>query len=119
MSEIENRLLYDKAMKIWHKVEIKEQEECWPWLGATSTDGYGTQTVLGGFKARAHRVVYELYYDDSPGDFYILHTCDNRLCCNPRHLYKGTQADNIKDMDDRGRRISEERRNTPKYGWLK
>ena len=33
----------------------------------------------------------------------VLHVCDNALCCNPNHLYLGTQIDNIKDRDMKGR----------------
>lgn len=38
------------------------------------------------------------------GKLNVLHRCDNRGCCNPEHLFKGTQADNIHDMDAKGRR---------------
>jgi DNA invertase Pin-like site-specific DNA recombinase len=34
----------------------------------------------------------------------VLHHCDTRNCINPEHLFLGTQADNIADMDAKGRR---------------
>lgn len=34
---------------------------------------------------------------------YVCHTCDNRICCNPAHLYVGTAASNTRDMMVRGR----------------
>ena len=33
----------------------------------------------------------------------ICHTCDNRLCCNPAHLFVGSSSDNIVDMWRKGR----------------
>jgi hypothetical protein len=34
---------------------------------------------------------------------FVLHKCDVPHCVNPDHLYLGTQAQNVKDMIDRGR----------------
>lgn len=46
---------------------------------------------------------YELYIGDIPQGYKVLHKCDNPLCVNPNHLFIGTQLDNIKDRDMKGR----------------
>jgi hypothetical protein len=63
----------------------------------------------------AHRVAWELTHGPIPdGEGHhgtvVMHTCDNRLCCNPAHLRLGTQADNVRDMDAKGRRVAVFRR---------
>jgi len=52
---------------------------------------------------RAHRLVYHCYIDDVLPYELILHTCDNRKCLNPKHLYKGTAGQNTRDMMRRKR----------------
>lgn len=52
----------------------------------------------------AHRLSYEAHYGPIPDEMYVLHRCDVRACCEPTHLFIGTQADNIADMDSKGRR---------------
>jgi hypothetical protein len=78
-------------------------DECWPWTGPRAVTGYG---ILRHEKVPylAHRVAYAIKYGD-PCNLYVLHKCDNPPCCNPRHLFKGTQADNIADMVAKGRYI--------------
>lgn len=52
----------------------------------------------------AHRAAWELANNTTvPDGMYVLHSCDTRLCCNPRHLRPGTQAQNIKQAYERGR----------------
>jgi len=99
----------------WSKVDRSAGEDgCWPWLYSTTGSGYG-QVNMGrnqGPSLRAHRVAYTLHYGSIPDlpngkkhGSCILHTCDNRLCCNPKHLVAGTQADNIADMKRKGRLV--------------
>lgn len=80
---------------------------CWIWQGAPSpgtkkgTGGYG-RIMIAGVQMRAHRVAYEIW-NGAPGDLFVLHTCDVRMCVNPEHLFLGTHLDNMRDMAAKGR----------------
>lgn len=54
----------------------------------------------------AHRIAYELLVGPIPESMFLLHSCDNRSCCNPAHMRPGTNAENMQDMVDRGRAAS-------------
>jgi hypothetical protein len=47
----------------------------------------------------AHRWAYTHFIGNIPKGMVVMHTCDNRICCNPHHLKLGTQQDNLKDMN--------------------
>lgn len=74
---------------------------CWPWQGRTKRK-YGVLRV-GSRNATAHRRVWELARGPIPDGLEVLHHCDNPPCCNPDHLFLGTQGDNIRDMVQKGR----------------
>lgn len=98
----------------WRRVYQPARDECWPWLGKTIVNGYGKVRYHGKLFS-AHRLAWILAHgpiadDDSWHGTVVMHSCDNRLCCNPEHLSLGTQANNIADMESKGRRVSKGRR---------
>jgi hypothetical protein len=84
------------------KFEAASPEACWPWRGALGMDGYG-KVGIRGKHFRAHRVAYELFVSRIPDSLFICHTCDNRQCVNPSHLWVGTNHDNSIDRMVKGR----------------
>jgi hypothetical protein len=86
--------------RFWKKVN--KTEYCWEWMGSRHPDGYG-YIIYNGFLARAHRVSWEIHFGTIPEGMIICHTCDNRGCVNPTHLFIGNQSDNVKDMINKGR----------------
>lgn len=70
---------------------------CWTWTGLRDRHGYGHISV-GRRKESTHRLAYRLAVGVIPDGLNVLHRCDNPPCCNPAHLFVGTQATNLRDM---------------------
>lgn len=90
----------------------QRQGECLIWGGRKASRGYGafdvvlSQRPLRRRTYMAHRLVFALR-GKALGPYEIVrHTCDNPPCVEESHLATGTQAENMADMDERGRRVS-------------
>lgn len=78
-------------------------DDCWPWLGTITHQGYG-RVSWNGRAHQAHRVSWMLTRGPIPAGIVICHSCDNPICVNPNHLWMGTQKDNVGDCKAKGRR---------------
>lgn len=92
-------------VRFWEKIDQSTGPDgCWPWLGGVDADGYGlTKFEAGGPTSGAHRVAFRLRKGLIPDGMRVLHECDNPPCCNPAHLFLGTDKDNSDDKIEKGR----------------
>jgi hypothetical protein len=97
------------ANRFWSKVDRSGgPDACWNWQGSVTAyyndfPGYGQFYLPNTRKHYAHRIAYEITHGVIPSGMLICHHCDNSLCCNPAHLFMGTDKDNTRDMYSKGR----------------
>lgn len=97
------KLSLTEQNKFWHKVDMSAgPDACWPWAGYVREAGYGV-CCFRAVEYKAHRVAFFLACGRLKTDLLVLHSCDNRRCCNPRHLRQGTPKQNSQDSVKRGR----------------
>jgi hypothetical protein len=91
-----------RVARFWATIDVRGPDECWRSVtGTLDRDGYAHYKWMGKRSIR-HRVAYYLAYGVWP-EPAALHTCDVPDCCNPAHIYPGTQAQNMADRKARGR----------------
>jgi hypothetical protein len=98
------------AERLWARVDKTPGQgpngDCWEWRGYVHPVGYGQ---IGAGRAdegtiHTNRAAWIVTNGEIPNGLWVLHTCDNRLCCNPAHLWLGTPKENTQDMIAKGRR---------------
>ena len=93
--------------RFWSKVLKGKADDCWNWEAGRTPRGYGSFAIgrrrIDRRMISAHRQAYQLAIGPIPQGHYVCHSCDNPPCCNPGHLFVGTQHDNMRDMLTKGR----------------
>lgn len=93
----------EKDKKRFEKYFTKgKKNECWVWFGHTAENGYGTFRMPDK-NWISSRFAYVLKHGKIPKNKLVCHSCDNKLCVNPHHLWIGTHSDNMQDMLRKGR----------------
>jgi hypothetical protein len=88
----------------WKHVDKKSDDECWEWTACRHKKGYGMfGTDLKHCGNKAHRAAWILTHGPITDGLHVCHSCDNPPCCNPKHLFLGTNLDNVRDKVAKGR----------------
>lgn len=90
-------------IRFWSKVKVTTLDGCWEWQASRTPLGYGQFGLKSKLKISS-RVAWELTYGDIPEGLHVCHRCDNPPCCNPEHLFLGTNHENVRDSLNKGRR---------------
>jgi hypothetical protein len=91
----------DDVLRFCHRM-VRDDSGCWLWTAGVDDWGYGRFSYQG-HVGKAHRVAWMMTHGEIPEGIRVLHHCDTPACCNPDHLFLGTDEDNRLDMIAKGR----------------
>ncbi len=95
------------------KVAVTAPNDCHEWIAAKTSEGYGIFRFAGK-NMTAQRFAWWISTGIWPAKLMVCHSCDNKLCCNPAHLWLGTAKENMQDALAKGRMAVGERNGSAK-----
>jgi len=96
--------MFDADFITRFEAKINKTDGCWEWTASCAGAGYGQMKLPKQRKQEySHRLAYMIYKGPIAEGQFVCHTCDNTKCCNPDHLFLGTQKENLRDMASKGR----------------
>ena len=99
-----------ELLKFWNNISITANDDkCWDWKCCTNKKGYGIVRI-NKKNWLTHRLAYFLNYKIDPIDKLVCHSCDNPKCVNQKHLWIGTNKENMHDKITKGRSGYEKRK---------
>lgn len=103
-----NTDIVNRANKLSERL-LEVESGCWEYVGGRTGAGYGYYCEGRAYQRGAHVVSYEIEKGPVPKGMFVLHSCDNPVCCRPDHLFLGTLQDNKNDEISKGRHVYGER----------
>lgn len=99
-------LTRDEADRFWSKVAKGDPRECWLWIAGRFSFGYGAFWLRRKL-VKSHRVAWSIANRRAvPDGLFVCHSCDVPACCNPAHLWIGTNQDNTADKVAKNRQAT-------------
>ena len=95
--------------KLLDKLELDHKSGCWLYPGAPTCDGYirisvGSRKDKSRRRVLVHRLSYQMFTGPIGRGLLVCHSCDTPNCIRPDHLFLGTDADNARDSQYKGRK---------------